>query len=200
MHKPAVTRFEIHPLLRDRWSPVCFSSRRIEPEILGSLFEAARWAPSSFNEQPWAFCVATQDQPQEFASMLSCLMEANQVWAKHAYALIISVAKLALDRNAKPNRHCYDDTGSATQNLMLQAVSHGLFCHPMGGFDGEKARAVLSIPATHEPLTAIAVGYPADDPSMLDAALRQRDQAARSRKPLSEIVFTGAFGRTDRRF
>lgn len=200
MHKPAITRFDIHPLIRDRWSPVCFSPRRIEPEILGSLFEAARWAPSSFNEQPWAFCVATQDQPAEFAALLGCLMDANQAWAKNAYALIITVAKLALDRNAKPNRHCYDDTGAATQNLMLQAVSQGLFCHPMGGFDGEKARAVLAIPATHEPLTAVAVGYPAEDLTALDAALRQRDQSARSRKPLSDMVFTGKFGRADRRF
>jgi nitroreductase len=200
MHKPAETRFGIHPLIRDRWSPVCFSPKRIEPEILGSLFEAARWAPSSFNEQPWTFCIATQDQPAEFAALLGCLMDANQVWAKQAYVLIITVSKLALDRNAKPNRHCYDDTGSATQNLILQAMSHGVFCHPMGGFDGEKARSVLSIPATHEPLTAIAVGYPVEDVSGLDAGLRQRDQFARSRKPLSDIVFTGKFGRADRRF
>ncbi len=200
MHKPAVTRFDIHPLIRDRWSPVCFSPRRIEPEILGSLFEAARWAPSSYNEQPWAFCIATQDQPVEFAALLGCLMDANQAWAKHAYALIITVAKLSLDRNQKPNRHCYDDTGSATQNLMLQAMSHGIFCHPMGGFDGEKARSVLAIPATHEPLTAMAIGYPAEDGSTLDASLRQRDQSARSRKPLSSIVHTGKFGSPDPRF
>lgn len=200
MHKPATTRYDIHPLLRERWSPVCFSSRRIEPEILGSLFEAARWAPSSYNEQPWSFCVATQDQPAEFAAMLSCLMDSNQIWAKHAYALLISVVKLALDRNGKPNRHAYDDTGAATENLMLQAVSHGLFCHPMGGFDGAKARQVLAIPETHEPLTAIAVGYPAEDDSAFDAAIRERNNSPRHRKPLSDVLFSGKFGNSERRF
>lgn len=200
MHKPAQTRYELHPLIRDRWSPVCFSSRKIEPHVLGSLFEAARWAPSSYNEQPWAFCLATQDQPAEFAAMLGCLMESNQLWAKHAYALLITVAKLALDRNGKPNRHCYDDTGSATQNLFLQATSHGLFCHPMGGFDVAKAREVLAIPATHEPLTAVAIGYPAEDDSLFDASVRERNQSPRSRKGLSEFVFTGKFGNAERRF
>lgn len=200
MHKPAESRFELHPLIRDRWSPVCFSPKRIEPEILGSLFEAARWAPSSYNEQPWTFFVATQDQPAEFAALLGCLMDANQVWAQHAYALIITAAKLALDRNGRPNRHAFDDTGAATQNLILQAMSHGVFCHPMGGFDLERARATLSIPATHEPLTAIALGYAADDESISESGLRQRDRAARSRKPISQFVFTGKFGRVDQRF
>ena len=200
MQKPAESRYELHPLIRDRWSPVCFSSRRIEPAILGSLFEAARWAPSSYNEQPWAFCVATPEQPAEFAALLGCLMEANRVWARQAGALVLSVAKLSLDRNGKPNRHAYDDTGSATQNLILQALSHGLYCHPMGGFDGEQARRDLKIPATHDPLTLLAVGYPAEDGSAHEAGLRQRDASARSRKPLSEVVFTGSFGQPDRRF
>lgn len=200
MHKPAETRFEVHPLIRDRWSPVCFSSKRIEPEILGQLFEAARWAPSSYNEQPWAFCIATQDQPAEFAALLGCLMDANQVWAKRAYALVISVAKLAFDRNGKPNRHAFHDVGLATQNLFTQATSLGIFCHPMAGFDIDKARTKLAIPATHEASTAIAIGYPADDLSQFDAGLQQRDQSGRSRKPLSSVVYTGKFGTSDPRF
>jgi nitroreductase len=200
MHKPAETHFQVHPLIRDRWSPVCFSSRKIESEILGSLFEAARWAPSSYNEQPWSFCIATQDQSAEFAAILSCLMEANQVWAKNAYALVISVAKLAFDRNGKPNRHAFHDVGLATQNLFLEALSHGIFCHPMAGFDVDKARSILSIPPTHEAATAIAIGYPADDLSKFDAGLQQRDRSVRSRKPMSQVVFTGKFGMADRRF
>jgi nitroreductase len=200
MHKPAETRFELHPPIRDRWSPVCFSPRPIEPTLMANLFEAARWAPSSFNEQPWAFCIATQDQPTEFAALLGCLAEANQVWAKHAYLLLISVAKLAFDRNGKPNRHAHHDVGLATMNLIVQAMSHDLFCHPMAGFDVAKARAVLSIPDAHEPLTAVAVGYRAADVSQCDPALQQRDQSPRSRKPLSQIVFTGKFGQADPRF
>jgi nitroreductase len=199
MQKPATTNYPVHPLIRDRWSPVCFSSRPIDSEILGSLFEAARWAPSSFNDQPWSFCVATQDQPEEFAAMLACLAEANQAWARHAYLLLISVARLASSRTGRPNRHAFHDVGAATMNLILQATSHGLFCHPMAGFDVSKARAVLAVPETHEPLTAMAIGYPADDLSTFDAALRERDHSPRGRKPLSELVFTGSFGNPDRR-
>ena len=199
MRKPAETQFDVHPLIRDRWSPVCFSTRPIEPELLGSLFEAARWLPSSYNEQSWAFCIATQDQPREFAALLGCLVEANQIWAKHVYALVISVAKLAFERNGKPNRHAFHDVGLATQNLFLQATSLGLFCHPMAGFDVDKARSVLSIPETHEASTAIAIGYPAEDLSTFDDALQQRDRSGRSRKPLNEMVFTGAFGKADPR-
>lgn len=200
MQKPAPSAFELQPLIRDRWSPVCFSNKVIEPKILGSLFEAARWAPSSYNEQPWMFCLATQDQPAEFAALLGCLMEANQIWAKNAYALVISVAKLAFERNGKPNRHAFHDVGLATQNLFLQALSHGIDCHPMAGFDIDQARQVLSIPATHEASTAIAIGYPADDLSKFDAGLQQRDQSARSRKPLSGMVSTGKFGTPDPRW
>lgn len=199
MQKPAITAYELHPLIRDRWSPYCFSSRPIEPRLLGSLFEAARWAPSSYNEQPWAFCLATQDQPGEFATLLGCLMEANQAWAKRAYALVLSLAKMSFERNGKPNRHALDDTGSATENLMLQAGAVGVCCHPMGGFDAQRARAVLAIPATHEPVTMIAIGYPAENDAEFEESLRQRNQAARSRKALSEFVFSGAFGKTDAR-
>jgi nitroreductase len=200
MPKPAPSEFELQPLIRDRWSPVCFSKRPIEPQILGSLFEAARWAPSSYNEQPWAFCVATQDQPAEFAAMLGCLAEANQAWAKNCHALVISVAKLNFDRNGKPNRHAFHDVGLATQNLFLQALSHGIYCHPMAGFDIDQARQFLAIPATHEAATAIGIGYPADDLTGFDPGLQQRDQSARSRKPLSGMLFTGKFGARDPRF
>lgn len=199
MQKPAETKFDLHPLIRDRWSPVCFTKKAIEPKILASLFEAARWAPSSYNEQPWMFCLATQDQPAEFAAMLSCLMEANQVWAKNAYALVISVAKLNFDRNSKPNRHAFHDVGLATQNLFLQALHHGIYCHPMAGFDIDKARDVLAIPANHEASTAIAIGYPAADLSGFDAGLQQRDQSERSRKPLTGMVSAGKFGKPDPR-
>lgn len=194
MQKPAVANYELQPLIRDRWSPVCFTEKPIEPKILASLFEAARWAPSSYNEQPWMFCLATQDQPGDFAAMLGCLVEANQAWAKNAYALVISIAKLNFDRNGKPNRHAFHDVGLATQNLFLQALHHGIHCHPMAGFDIDKAREVLAIPATHEASTAIAIGYAADDLSGFDAGLQQRDQSARSRKPLSGMVSTGKFG------
>ena len=181
MHKPAESGFALADVIRERWSPMAFSARPIAPEILGSLFEAARWAASSFGEQPWAFCVATQDQPTEFAAMLRCLMEANQQWARHASALVISCAKLNLTRNDQPNRYAYHDVGLATQNLILQAMSHGIYSHPMGGFDREQARAVLQIPESHEAVAAIAIGYPAEDLAKLNDSLRERQLAARTR-------------------
>jgi nitroreductase len=200
MQKPADSKYPLVSLIRDRWSPVCLTSRPIPSEILGSLFEAARWAPSSFNEQPWAFCLATQDRPQEFAAILSCLVEANQEWAKNAYGLMISVAKLAFDRNGKPNRHAFHDVGLATQNFFLQAQSHGISCHAMAGFDPDKARSVLSIPTTHEAVAAIGFGYPADDVSRYPDGLQKRDAGARTRKPLNQVVFAGKFGETEKRF
>jgi nitroreductase len=196
MHKPAETPFALADLIRERWSPVCLSSRAIPPAVLGSLFEAARWAPSSYNEQPWAFAVATQDQPAEFAALLGCLAEANQTWAKRAYALVLSCAKRHFARNNKPNRHADHDVGLATQNLILQALSQGLYCHPMAGFDADQARAALQIPASHDPVAVIAIGYPAEDPSGFSDEHRRRDQAARVRKPLADQVFTGRWGQS----
>ncbi len=195
MQKPAESSFPLHDVIRQRWSPVLFSNRPIPAATLGSLFEAARWASSSYNEQPWAFCVATQAQPTEFAALLGCLMEANQVWAKDAYALVLSCAQLQFARNQKPNRHAWHDVGLATQNLLLQATAHGLYCHPMGGYDAAKARETLAMPATHEPVAAIAIGYPIATHDGAPDDLKQRDLAARVRKPLTDMVFTGRFGK-----
>lgn len=195
MDKPVESAFPLADLIRQRWSPLAFSEKRIPPAILGSLFEAARWAPSSYNEQPWVFLVATQDQPEEFGRMASCLVEANRVWAQRAYCLAISCTRLDFSRNGKPNRHAYHDVGLATQNLILQAQSQGLACHPMAGFDPLAARELFQIPTTHDAVTAFAIGYQAENLLGLDDALKQRELGARIRKPLTEMVFTGTWGR-----
>jgi nitroreductase len=195
MQKPAETPVPLHSVIRDRWSPVAFSARPIEPAVFGSLFEAARWTASSYNEQPWVFCVATQEQPTEFTQLLSCLMEANRVWVQHAYALAVTCAAKTYARNQKPNKHAWHDTGAALNSLVLQAMSHGIYCHPMGGFDSVAVRTVMQIPESHEPVTAVAIGYPADDLSKVDDALRQRDASPRVRKPLTDMVFTGRWGK-----
>ncbi len=195
MQKPIESSFPLTDLIRERWSPLAFSEKRIPPEIFGSLFEAARWAPSSFNEQPWVFLVATQDQPAEFNRMASCLVEANRVWAKRAYCLAISCTRLAFTRNGKPNRHAYHDVGLATQNLILQAESQGIACHAMAGFDPLAARELFQIPTTHDAVAAIAIGYMAENLDGLDEALKQRELGPRVRKPLTETVFTGTWGR-----
>lgn len=191
--KLSPTAFPIHELLSYRWSPRAFSNRPIERETIQSLFEAARWAPSSYNEQPWNFIMATKDDPTEYDRLLSCLIEFNQSWAKMAPLLILSVASLKFAKNQKPNRHAFHDIGLAVANLTFEATTHGLAVHQMAGIEVEKARQLYGIPGDWEPLTGIAVGYPGD-PNDLSEELRERETAPRTRKPLSEFLFTGKWG------
>lgn len=194
MQKPATTDHPVHDLIRERWSPRAFSADRVPNELLRSLFEAARWAPSSNNEQPWAFLVATQEDPESHATMLSTLMEPNQAWAKSVPVLAIAVSKLNFARNGKPNRNAFYDTGAAVAYLTIEAASRGLFVHQMAGFDRQKAIELFSIPTGWEPIAAFVVGYPGDPESLPDS-LREREVAPRSRKPLSEFIMSGSWGR-----
>ena len=187
MQKRATTSYPVHELIGSRWSPRAFSNREVEDEILGSLFEAARWAPSCFNEQPWSFLAATSARGQPFEQLASCLMEGN-VWAKAAPVLVLSVAKLTFAHNGKPNRHALHDVGLAVENLVLQGTALGLFVHQMAGFDQERARDVMGIPEGHDPVAMLAVGYPGD-PKELSDKFRERELAPRQRKELSSFVF-----------
>jgi nitroreductase len=193
--KVAETRFPIHDLLKRRWSPRAFSDRRVEPEKLASLFEAARWAPSSFNEQPWSFIVAVKENPAEFSHLLDCLVEGNRLWAQRASVLVLSVAKLKFDKDREPNRHAFHDIGLAVENLVIQATDLGLGVHQMAGFSVEKARETFKIPRDHEPVAAIAIGYPGD-PSTLPDRLRGRELAKRSRRALNAFVFSNQWGQS----
>jgi nitroreductase len=146
MEKPADTQYPIHDVMRRRWSPRAFDDRLIEPEKLRSLFEAARWAPSSNNGQPWRFLVATRDNKIDYDRLLNCLVEANQKWAYRAPVLLLSVAKLQFE-DGSPNRHAFYDTGMAVENLALQATELGLVAHQMAGFLIDRARADCQIQA-----------------------------------------------------
>jgi nitroreductase len=194
VEKPAPTQFPIHDLLGRRWSPRAYDERAIEPEKLKSLFEAARWAPSSNNEQPWRFIVASKDHEADWRRLLACLVESNRTWAHRAPVLMLSVSSLNFEDDANPNRHALHDTGMAVENLVLQATALGLVAHQMAGFDVEKARADLKIPDGYEPVAMIAVGYPGD-PNLLTDRLRQRELAPRERNPISTFVFSGEWGR-----
>jgi nitroreductase len=194
MRKPAQTAVPIHELVRERWSPVAFADRPVEKEKLLTLLEAARWAPSSFNEQPWAFLVATKENEMEFQRLLGCLVEGNQAWAQYAPVLMISLAKLHFEHNGKPNRHALHDVGLAAENLALQAVALGLQAHQMAGIEVEKIRERYAVPEGWEPVAGIAVGYPAEEFLHLPEKLQQRQRAARTRKPLTEFVFSARFG------
>lgn len=193
MDKPAETQFPLHDLLRRRWSPRAFDGRLVEAEKIGSLLEAVRWAPSSSNEQPWRFVVATREEPAEYDRLLACLLEGNRKWAYRAPVLIVSVARMDFEDDSRPNRHAFHDVGLATENLLLQATALRLVAHPMAGFDIEKARADLKIPPGYEPVAMIAVGYPGEL-TVLQDYLQQRELKSRERKPLTEIVFSGQWG------
>lgn len=193
MQKSATIDHPVHDLIRERWSPRAFSAKSVPHDVLRSLFEAARWAPSSNNEQPWAFIVATQEDPQSHCKMLSTLVEFNQSWAKHAPVLAIAVSKLAFARNGSPNRNAFYDTGAAVAYLTIEAAVRGLFVHQMAGFDPQKAIELFSIPTGWEPIAAFVIGYPGDPHSLPDP-LRERELAPRSRKPLAEFVMSGSWG------
>jgi nitroreductase len=183
----------VHELLTKRWSPYSFDVRSVTDEDLRSLFEAARWAPSSYNEQPWNYIVAKKENPEEFQRLLSCLVEGNQVWAKAAPVLALGIAKLRFARDDQPNRAAIHDLGLAAGNLVVEATARGLWVHQMIGILPDKAREIYAIPEGYEPMTGIAIGY-AGDPKALPEGLRERDLARRPRKPLKEFVFSQKWG------
>ena len=189
MIKPAFTQYPIHDVLRNRWSPRAFSPRPVETDKLLSLFEAARWAPSGGNLQPWSFVLATSDEPEEHTRMVEILGAYNQVWARMAPVLVIVVAKMERQAGVA-NRWAWYDTGQAVAHLSVQATGQGLALRQMGGFDAHKARQLLGFPEGYEAVVAIALGYPGS-PEDLPEDLRARELEVRSRKPLQSFVFEG---------
>jgi nitroreductase len=193
--RPAPVDTVIHDLIAHRWSPRAFESRPVEPDKLRSLFEAARWAASSYNAQPWYFIVGTKDDPENYKKVLDSFVEFNQGWAKNAPVVALSVAEHKMPKDGSLNRHAFHDVGQAAANLALQATALGLQVHQMAGIVPEKARQIFSIPADYEAVAGFAIGYPGD-PATLPDQLRERENAPRSRKPASSFVFTGNWGKT----
>jgi nitroreductase len=191
----AVTDYPVHELIASRWSPYSFANRSVSDQDLRSIFEAARWASSSYNEQPWSYIVAKKEEADEFGRLLSCLVEANQKWAKSASVLALGISRLNSARNNEPNRAAIHDLGLAAANLVLEATARGLAVHQMIGIFPNKVRELYSVPEGYEPMTAIAMGY-AGNPINLPEELRARDAARRPRKPLKEFVFGGKWGVT----
>ena len=183
----------IDPIAR-RWSPRAFSDRPVEPEKLRSIFEAARLAPSSANEQPWRFIVATRDEPESHQALYACLREGNQVWAGVAPVLMLTLARATYAKSGGENRHAWHDVGLAVALLSVQATALGLYLHQMAGILPERARRRFDVPEPFEVVSAIALGY-LGDASRLPEDLQARERRSRSRKSLSEIVFTGRFGK-----
>lgn len=195
MAKMAVTDNPIHEILAKRWSPRAFTAQRVSSEDLRSILEAARWAASSFNEQPWRYILATRDEPEAFARVLECLVPGNQAWARNAQVLMLGVVKDNFSHNDTPNRVALHDLGAASASLTFEATARGLAVHQMGGILPDKARETFGIPVGFQAVTGIAIGYEGD-PSGLPENLRTPELAPRTRKPLREIAFEGAWGRT----
>ena len=187
----------IHSLMANRWSPRAFRNQPVEPETVRTCLEAARWAPSCFNEQPWYVIVGLRGEGDVHNRLADCLVTQNQRWAPSAPVLMLTVSKPTFDLDGRPNRHAQHDMGLATMNLMLQAQALGLASHAMAGFKRKKAHEVFGIPEAHEPMAAIALGYPGDADT-LPEDLAEKEAAPRERKPLADWVFGERWGRPAR--
>lgn len=193
--KPAITCVKIHDLIQTRWSPRAFNPhRQVSHGDLLALLEAARWAPSCFNDQPWRFVVCNKSTDTDsWQNALTVLVEKNRLWAKNAPLLLLAVAMENFNHNGKLNRWAMYDTGAASLNLCLQATALGLSVHQMGGFDAEKAREVFNLPKDCTPMAMMAVGYQADL-GVLDEDFKAAELAARSRVALNEQFYAGQWG------
>ena len=192
--KIAKTDHPVHALVANRFSPYAFADRAVDRDHLRSLFEAARWAPSSYNEQPWSYIVAGRDDEAEYGRLISCLVEPNQAWAKAAPVLALGVARILFARNGKPNAAAFHDLGAASAHLTFEASARGLSVHQMIGIVPDRARELYAIPDHSEALTGLAIGYAAA-PETAPEPYRERDEAPRDRKPLGEFVFGARYGR-----
>jgi len=175
-------------IIQERWSPVAFSSSKVEEFKIKAMFEAAGYAPSCNNEQPWLFVYTTQDEKEAFNDYMGFLAEGNKLWAKNAYALAISMARTKFSYNDKPNRFAFYDTGMAVTNLLLQAQTLDIFVHQMGGYSIEKVKEYFSLGDDIEPVAMMAIGYLGDG-SDLSPELLKRDEKRKPRKSVSEFVF-----------
>lgn len=178
-----------------RWSPRAFSSRPVEREKLLSVLEAARWAASSFNEQPWRFIVATRSGPAAFEKVLGCFKESNRSWAAGAPVIMLVLAKKTFSNTGGTNRHALYDAGQAVAQLSLQAVALELYVHQMAGILPDKAREVFKIPDDFEIVVGLALGY-LSNVSQLPEDLQAKERRERKRKALSDLVFSGEFGQS----
>lgn len=182
--------YAINDLILTRWSPRAMTGQELEHDQLMSLFEAARWAPSSYNSQPWRFIYSTPSDTS-WDTFVGFLDDWNSKWATQASALVVVVAKTTFDYNGKPSSTAEFDTGSAWENLALQAMSQGLVAHGMVGFDHDQAAKKLKLPKDHKVLAMIAIGQPGKK-TKLPQDIQERETPS-DRRPLDEIVMKGKF-------
>ncbi|MEL7833331.1 nitroreductase family protein [Fodinibius sp. Rm-B-1B1-1] len=188
--KLADTEYPIHELLQKRWSPRVFSEKPIDDDILTQLFEAARWAPSSYNEQPWRFIVARKEDQEAYSKLASVMNEFNEGWAKGAPVLVLALTKTTFDLDGRENPHAAHDLGQAIAHLTFEATRHDLYVHQMAGISPERAKNIYDLPENITPKTMFAIGHKGN-PESLDEKLQQQETSPRKRKKLDNIVFDG---------
>ena len=191
VQKTRSTTYDINDLIVNRWSPRSFLPEELSDKTLFSLFEAARWAPSSSNGQPWRFIFAKRNS-QHWNGLFNLLVDFNKQWCANASVLVVVLAKKTFEHNGQPIATRQFDAGAAWENLALQAVSQGLITHGMAGFDYEKARKDLAVPDDYEVVAMIAIGK-VGPKEKLSPELQTREVPS-TRKPLSELVMEGKFG------
>jgi nitroreductase len=185
--KAASTQYHVTDLIKNRFSPRAFSDKAITLDDVNTVLEAASWAPSAMNEQPWRYHVALKSNQTGFQKLVDLLVPGNTPWAKNASALVLCTTKLTYSQNQQPNGSTFHDTGMANQNLLLQALSMDIYAHVMGGFDKEKSKQVFNISNDYQPICIIALGY-LGNAETLTTGFKERELAARTRKPLAEVV------------
>lgn len=199
MNHPKIAKPD-HPILdvlSRRWSPYAFADRAVSEDDLRALFEAARWAASSYNEQPWRYLVATKSDSGEFSQLLSCLAELNQAWANAAPVLAIGCTVLDFAFNGKANGMAVHDLGLASGNLSAEATARGLVVHQMAGILPDRVKELYGLPDGTQAITGLAIGYAADAET-LSKEMRERDLTPRTRRPLGEFVFGGSWATPSR--
>lgn len=193
MHRPAPVAHPVLDAIRDRWSPRAFADRPVTDDELLSLLEAARWAPSSSNEQPWTYLLARRGT-EGFRSLLDCLKEGNVRWAERAPVLMMSFAHGAFRKSGRTNRFAFHDVGLANMSMALQAASMGMAIHMMAGYFADRVRQRYELPDQVEPVAAMAVGHRGGDPDALPDELPERERQPRRRRPLDAFVFQDEWG------
>lgn len=183
---------DINKNIQKRYSPVIFKNEVVSDDLIKTLFEAARWAPSSYNDQPWHFLIGRKNKDDTYTLLLDCLVDANKEWAKNAPVLGISLANMISSKTGKENRYAFHDVGMAMENLLIQAAEHDVFVHQMGGYNREKAIQLLKIPDHFKPVAMFALGYRGDLENAPEH-LVSREKQVRVRKSLEEVYRTETF-------
>lgn len=198
MENPANTLYKINDTCRLRWSPRAYSDKTIDEEIIRQIFEAARWAPSAFNEQPWRFILGLKGT-ETYEMIRNTLVEFNQIWTEPAPMLVMNIAKKTFDLNGNPNStHAYD-LGQAVSQMVHQAHEDGLYAHQMSGFDPEKARVLFKIPENCIAVSVTAFGYMGDT-DHLPENIAEQECKPRERNDFESFVFHDEFGKSSNLF